>query len=153
VTYEFDEGANKKIMVFEVRHWMTNNEAGIGGKKGGNCVGNTFYGSKGYLAVDGYNTYKTFLGREQQPGPERSQGGSNWVNFIDVVRSRDRSIQNNDIAEGVISCDLMHLGNIAYRLGRTIRFDPVNLKTVGDDEAARMFTRKYRAPYVVPEKV
>jgi len=152
VTYEFDEGGQKKMMIFEVRHWMTNNEAGIG-KKGGNCVGNTFFGSKGYLAVEGYNTYKTYLGKEQEPGPEASQGGNNWANFIEVVRSRDRSLQNNDIAEGVISCDLMHLGNIAYRLGRTLKFDSKTMAVVGDAEANRMFKRQYRPPYVVPEKV
>lgn len=34
-TYEFDERGKKKIMVFEVRHWMTNHEAGIRERKGG----------------------------------------------------------------------------------------------------------------------
>ena len=29
-TFEFDEGGKKKMLVFEVRHWISNNEAGIG---------------------------------------------------------------------------------------------------------------------------
>jgi predicted dehydrogenase len=29
-TFEFNEGGKKKMLVFEVRHWMTNNEGGIG---------------------------------------------------------------------------------------------------------------------------
>ena len=29
-TYEFNEGGKKRMMVFEVRHWMSNHEAGIG---------------------------------------------------------------------------------------------------------------------------
>ena len=48
---------------------------------------------------------------------------------------------------------LMHLGNISYRLGRAINFDPVKLEITGDKEAAAMMTRNYRAPFVVPSKV
>jgi predicted dehydrogenase len=157
VTYEFNGRGNKRqLMVFEVRHWITNHEAGIGereGKRGGNTVGNLFYGSNGYMAIDGYATYKTFLGKEQEPGPARSEGGSNWRNFIDALRTRKREDLNADIEEGAISCALMHLGNIAYRVGRTLEFDPVSLEVKGDAEANALFKRNYRAPYVVPEKV
>ena len=65
VAYEFNEGGKHKMMVFEVRHWDSNHEAGIGGADGGknlNTVGNTFYGSKGYLAIDNYNKYDSWLG-------------------------------------------------------------------------------------------
>ncbi|MDX2152387.1 MAG: Gfo/Idh/MocA family oxidoreductase [Bryobacteraceae bacterium] len=153
-SYEFNEGGKKRMMVFEVRHWMTNNEAGIGRGAGDNTVGNVFYGSKGYMAIDGYNTYKTFLGKEQQPGPALSKGGSNWQNFIDVLRNnRNRSMQNNDIEEGAISSTLMHLANISYRLGRTLHFDSETMTVKGDAEANKHFTRAYRKPFVVPEKV
>ena len=42
VTYEFNGHGNKRqLMVFEVRHWITNHEAGIGeDRRGGNTVGN-----------------------------------------------------------------------------------------------------------------
>jgi predicted dehydrogenase len=155
VTYEFNGHGNKRqLMVFEVRHWITNHEAGIGeGRRGGNTVGNIFYGSKGYMAIDGYGKYYTFLGKDQEPGPARNQGGNNWANFIEAVRSRKYSDLNAPIEEGAMSCTLMHLGNIAYRLGRTLTFDPNTMTCVGDDEANRMFTRNYRAPFVVPERV
>ena len=32
VTYEFNEGGKNKMLVFEVRHWDSNHEAGIGGR-------------------------------------------------------------------------------------------------------------------------
>lgn len=51
-----------------------------------------------------------------------------------------------------MSCTLMHPGNISYRLGRAINFDPVKLEIVGD-KAAAMITRQHRAPFVVPAKV
>jgi hypothetical protein len=88
-----------------------------------------------------------------EPGPSKNEGGSNWANFVEAVRANKRDIQNNEIEEGAISCTLMHLGNIAYRLGRTLNFDPVKLVVVGDSEANAMFTRNYRKPFVVPEKV
>ena len=28
-----------------------------------------FYGSEGYMAIDGYGTYKTYLGKKNEPGP------------------------------------------------------------------------------------
>jgi hypothetical protein len=48
---------------------------------------------------------------------------------------------------------IAHLGNISYRLGRRLEFDPKTEKFVGDKEADQHLTRKYRAPFVVPEKV
>jgi predicted dehydrogenase len=155
-TFEFDEGGKKKFLVFEVRHWMSNHEAGIGEErkaKNPNTVGNLFYGSKGYLAIDGYGQYKTWMGKDQQPGPSRSEDGNNWANFIEAVRSRKQSDLNAPIEEGYRSTVLVHLANISYRLGRTLEFDAENLKCKGDPEATAMFTRKYRAPFVVPEKV
>lgn len=153
VTYEFNERGKKQLMVFEVRHWITNNEAGIGGdgKKSGNTVGNIFYGSKGYMAIDGYTKYYTFLGREQTPGPAKQAGGSNWQNFIDAVRAGKREMLNAEIEEGALSCTLMHYGNIAYRLGRTLEIDPATGNVKNDPEANRMFTRDYRAPFIVPK--
>jgi predicted dehydrogenase len=152
-SYEFDEGGKKRMMVFEVRHWMSNHEGGIGEGKGPNTVGNLFYGSKGYMAIDGYASYKTFLGKEQQPGPAKSEGGSNWANFIEALRTRKREELNAEIEEGSMSATLMHLANISYRVGRTLEFDSATMQFVGDSEANKLLTRKYRAPYVVPAKV
>ena len=80
-------------------------------------------------------------------------GGDNFVNFIDAMRSRKISDLHAEIQEGATSTVLIHLANISYRLGRTLNFDPATMLCVGDDEANRMFTRNYRAPFVVPAKV
>jgi hypothetical protein len=157
---EFDKNGKKVMIVFEVRHWMSNNEAGIGQRRDdkgmvtdSNCIGNIFYGSEGYMAIEGYNSYKTFLGRKQEPGPSSREGGSNWENFIKAVRSRKREDLNADIEEGHFSSALMHLANISYRVGRSIEFDPAKEQIVKDGAANAMLRRKYRTPFVVPEKV
>lgn len=136
---------NKYIEV-AVRHWCTNEENGVG-------VGNIFYGSEGYLVIKGYNHYETYLGQKRQPGPSRTEGGDHYANFIQAVRSRSCSLLNAPIETGHLSSALAHLGNIAYRLGRRLEFDPAQERFVGDEEADRLLTRNYRKPFVVPEKV
>lgn len=157
IAYEFNESGKKKMMVFETRHWISNHEAGIGeggrGGGAGNTVGNTFYGSNGYLAIDGYDRYQSWIGQKAEAGPAKRESGSNWKNFIDAVVANKRELQNNDIEEGCISATLMHLGNLSYRLGRTLNFDADKQVVIGDAEANKMFTRNYRAPFVVPAKV
>ncbi len=153
-TFEFNDAGHKKLLVFEVRHWYSNHEAGLG-EGSSNTVGDVIYGSKGYMAIasEDHGSYATFLGKEQQPGPGRKEIGDNWVNFIQAVRSRKHSDLNAPIEEGAISTTLVHLANISYRLGRSLRFDPATQTCTGDEEANRMFTKTYRAPFVVPEKV
>jgi hypothetical protein len=41
----------------------------------------------------------------------------------------------------------------AYTLGRALEFDPAKEQFVGADDANRLLTSPYRAPFVVPEKV
>lgn len=156
--YEFDGAADskKKMLEFTVRHWISNHEAGINdipGKKDRNTIGNVWYGSKGYVVVEGYNKYYSFLGPDQEPGPQMNQGGNNWANFIQALRSRKYEDLNAPIEEGAISTTLVHLANISYRLGRSIKFDAASYTCPGDSEATKMFTRDYREPFVVPEKV
>ena len=53
-------------------------------------------------------------------------------------------LPNADIEIGHYTASLCHLGNIASRLGRTLRFDGKNEQFVGDDEANKLVTREYR---------
>jgi len=143
-TYLYPE--QKKIIEFEVRPWCTNLEGGAG-------VGNIFYGSEGYMVVKGYDTYEVFLGEKREKGPSRTAGGDHFANWIKAIRSRKPADQNGPVETAHLASGLAHLGNISYRLGRQLEFDPSKEKFVGDAEADAMLTRQYRAPFVVPEKV
>jgi predicted dehydrogenase len=139
----------KKMIQFEVRHWNTNSEDGV-------KVGNIFYGRKGYMLIKGYSTYETYLNvgdGKYEPGPTRSEGGDHFANFINAVRAHDKSLLNGPVETAHLSSALAHLGNISYRLGRTLEFDPTSERFVNDDEADVMLKRKYRAPFVVPEQI
>jgi predicted dehydrogenase len=167
--FEFDlPDGRRKMMEFEVRHWITNHEAGIGegelvrpakrffGHR--NTIGDIFYGSKGYLATGDEDAcaYKTWLGRDQKSGPHGHGGGNHFENFVDCVRTRKKENLNAPIEEGHISSALVHLANASYRLGRSLRFDPETEQVIGDDEANMLLRdgdRGYRHPFVVPEEI
>jgi predicted dehydrogenase len=180
-SFEYDLPDGKRRMItFEVRHWITNHEAEIGtralgtpepektaaGPKLGptsgahNTVGNIFYGSKGYLSTgdEDADTYRVWLGRDQEEQPP-VHGGSeraHFQNFVDCVVSRNKAALNAPIEEAMKSVALVHLANVSYRLGRTIHFDPEKQEIIGDKEASNLLRdgdRGYRKPFVIPENV
>jgi len=186
--FEYDlPNGKRKLLEFEVRHWITNHEATIGawqdrkareaataakargprlGALAGsrNTIGEIFYGSKGYMAMDEDNdTYKVWLGKDAEPGPGSDVGGdfskanlAHFRNFIECVRSRRKPDLRAPIEEGYISCTLVHLANASYRLGRPVNFDPESQTVINDAEADLLMRdgdRGYRAPYVVPDEV
>ncbi|MGH9353613.1 MAG: gfo/Idh/MocA family oxidoreductase, partial [Terriglobia bacterium] len=116
-------------------------------------IGNIFYGSKGYLAIDGYDSYMSWLGESQEPGPHANGKGDHFANFIDAVISRRKQDLTAPIDEGHKSTMLVNLANVSYRLGRTVNFDGKTQKILGDDEASRMLHGAFRAPFTVPEHV
>jgi predicted dehydrogenase len=118
-----------------------------------NTVGNIFYGSNGYLAIDGYESYKTWIGPDVEPGPSGRASGDHYANFIDCVRSRRAEDIHSPIEEAHKSTTLVHLANVSYRLGRTLHFDATKEEVINDSEANTMLKGSYRAPYVVPEQV
>ena len=148
-------GDKKKILQFEVRHWVTNYEGGLG-QPPSNNIGNIFYGSEGYMVMGG-GAWKTYLGQKREPGPAgKSEGYANmshYQNFIDAIRANDPSILRGNVEEGHRSCALIHLGNASYRLGRSLEFDPETQRCLRDEEANRMLKREYRKPFVVPDEV
>jgi predicted dehydrogenase len=147
-----------KQIVFEVRGLITHGEADMR-PAGRNYVGNLFYGEKGFMRVDDQG-FAIFLGEKHEPGeamaPDRRENSVDLhiANFVEAVKSRRQTDLRGEVAEGAISADLFHMANVSYRLRRKLAFDPAKGVFVGDAEANAMRTRpKYRAPYVVPEKV
>ena len=167
--------ADGKVLEFEVRGVYTNSEGAQFTKHddgkyvrvhGGVRIGNLFYGSKGWMYLNG-STWKTYFGRNNEPGPSNTTaevsadpmnlagagGGGHFANFIYALRSGKREDLTCDIAEGHMSSVLPHLANISYRAGRNLFFDGKKERFVNDSEADRMLSRDYREPYVVPESV
>jgi predicted dehydrogenase len=173
--FEYDLAEGKRAMLeFEARHWISNHEASIGAKSEAkesaeshpqlgpnagshNTVGNLFYGSKGYLSIGNDSGYRSWLGRDQAPGPSAAEGEEDhFANFVGCVISRKKEDLRAPIEEGYVSAGLVHLANASYRLGRTLVFDPETEQVKDDDEANHLLRdgdRGYRAPFVVPDQV
>jgi len=164
-TYHYPK--EKKMIQFEVRHWHTNDE-------GGATVGNIFYGDKGYMVVNGYNSYKSYIYTSRndaaqdtvsgnvpsrgglQEGPSKTTRGEqelHFKNWFDAIRARDKSIQNGPVETAHLASALAHLAAISCRLEQQLKFDPVAERFIGNEDANRMLTRQYRAPYLMPEKI
>ena len=146
-------------VVFEVRGLLTGGEAGMTPPGAQNTIGNIFFGSDGYMTVDGRG-FKVFLGEERQPGPlMKAVEGPGRIttphieNFLQAVRSRKAEDLHCDIEVGHLSAALCHMANISYRLERKLPFDAATETFPGDAEANKMLTRDYREPFVVPDKV
>ena len=66
-------------------------------------------------------------------------------NFLDCVKSRKPTAAPVEI--GHHSTIPGHLGYISMRTGRKIRWDVGKEEILGDDEAGKLLTREYRAPW------
>jgi len=67
------------------------------------------------------------------------------IEFGEAVKTRQ---QPGGHAEAAHRCaTLMHLANLAIRVGRKIRFDPVREQIIGDEQANRLVNQPMRAPW------
>ncbi len=141
VTFEFGD----RHLIYEMRIWTPYNEHGIEN-------GAVFYGDKGYMELSPHGWRVFFRGNNPGPtAPGGARGPAHFKNFIDCVRSR--ATPNAEIREGHLSSRLAHLGNIATRVGRRLRFDAKTETFIGDDEANRLIGREYRKRFEVPGNV
>ncbi len=131
-----------------------------------------FHGTKGTLFVDrnGFRiTPQTMRKEEANPPPPGSghdsrqtgfyytteiqaeqsessqQHGPHVRNFLDCVKSRKRP--NADIEDGHNTNTVCRLGNIAYRVGRALKWDGAKERIIGDDEANKLAVGSYRDPW------
>ncbi len=138
---EFDDAsANRGIvqLIFEQRIWTPYVQEGYEN-------GAAFYGTEGCLIL-GHSVGWKLYGPKNKLLDER-QGSSDLVahhqNFFDAMRGVSPST-NADIAAGRLSAAVVHLANIAARVGRALAVDPATHKIVGDVEANSLVQRKYR---------
>lgn len=71
-------------------------------------------------------------------------------NFLAACRGEGKL--NCDILEGHRSTTLAHLGNLAVRLGRPLKFDAATGTVPGDDEANRIMASRGRGEFAIPAR-
>ena len=131
--------------------------------------GATFYGDKGTLkaSVMGYDFVPRGDGQperadvkyELEEFPEDKTEKDLERHVAPAIRGHMKDLLTNiqsrgkpvaDIEQGYASTTACILANLSNKLGRSITWDHAAGKVVGDDEANRLLTRPYRAPWVHP---
>ncbi|MDZ7718290.1 MAG: Gfo/Idh/MocA family oxidoreductase [Balneolaceae bacterium] len=144
-TYEFPDD---KTVAWEGRSC---NPRGIEGSS----TGISFHGEMGSLVIGSGNEYVVY--DNDNNVIKRAESGSvdatdtsglgfdldkdHHDHFIKCIQNSQRS--RTHIADANISVHNCHLGNIAYRTGRTIYCDPHDGKIIGDKEAMNYWTKEY----------
>ncbi len=140
VSYAFEEG---KVLLYEERSWTPYGQFGVDS-------GNMFYGTEGFMVFSRRGFFQVYLGRKEEKGPAMKGSGGHpkhFADFLESVRTRKPTVAPAEVAH--LSCALVHLGTIAYRAGRALRFDPQTETFPNDPEANRMLTKTYRPPFTL----
>ena len=108
--------------------------------------GSVHMGRGGYKLFDrGGKLVKEIIGESQEAGTALGGGGDmstrHVVNFFESIRGKDTL--NAPIEDGAKSVLMIHLINIAYRVGRPIKIDPKTGYILDDPEAMALWKRDY----------
>jgi predicted dehydrogenase len=128
----------KKQLIFEQRIWSPYVQEGYEN-------GAAFYGTNGFLIIGHTVGWKLYGPRNKLIAEKtgRCDLPAHHQNFLDCVRGRQSKL-NADCWAGHLAATLVHLANIAARVGRVLQFDPQTEQIVGDPDAARLVRRQYR---------
>ncbi len=115
-----------------------------------------FYGDQGTIVYPGANSYQVFdynnklvfEAKDDTPydptntvSPLEKLDTQHLLNFCEAIRGKEPI--NAPILEGHKSTLLPQLGNIAFRVGRTLNCDPSNGHILNDKEAMKLWSRTY----------
>ncbi len=143
------EFPDRKAITWECRSC---NQQPIDGRGRGVMIygteGTLFITSDFYKIFDYDNNLVMEVGLEKSPdqdlnivNPNAGFTRTHSQNFIDAIRTGIQT--NSTVGEGHKSNLLCHLGNIAQRVGRTLRCDPKNGRIINDQEAMALWRREY----------
>jgi len=114
--------------------------------------GVAFWGTDAKLILDrhGWQVVPAKDGK-QKPATHKASGNDRSAhvrNFLDCMRSRKRPVEDVEVGHHVST--IAHLGNVALRSQRSIRWDGQRERVIGDERLNRWLTRPYRAPWRLP---
>ncbi|MFH1370917.1 MAG: Gfo/Idh/MocA family oxidoreductase [Planctomycetota bacterium] len=107
-----------------------------------------FTGSEGEVEVsrDFLNTKPQSLVRQRiSPENRLYKSENHYANWLECIQNRQKPVC--DVEIGCRSLTVCHLGIIAKRLGRGLKWDPAAERFINDSEADRMLNRAMRSPW------
>jgi predicted dehydrogenase len=134
------------LLDYEMRLWCPNPIHGI-------SEGAAVYGDRGYVVLsNGPCRAHDHEGKLvfEKDGRNLDSTDRHARNFLDCMRTHERPAADLETV-GSVSSLLCHVGNVAWRVGRTVRYDIEKREFPGDAEANRFLTRpEYRKPWDLP---
>ncbi|MDR1160961.1 MAG: hypothetical protein LBK45_01355, partial [Tannerellaceae bacterium] len=120
-----------------------------------NATRTEIYGTEGLMYLGRHGGGWQVLGPNNEIVAEDGGVMPDNEHQIDFIQSlRTRKTPNGEVEECHKSATLVHLGNIAYRVGnKQLYFDPKTEKFLNDDTANTYARGNYREGYVIPENV
>ena len=73
--------------------------------------------------------------------PSEQLDAFHFENWFDAIRKGEKL--HSDINSACISTQLVQLGNIAQRVGHSLKIEPVSGRIIGDEEAQKLWGREY----------
>ena len=146
VTYEFESFTAE---------WEHRLYAGNDAEK--HNIGCYFYGTEGTFHMgwlDGWTFYPTKKGAQtlhQKPHlhePDQQNIPELWADFVQAIEHGRRPLC--DIEIGHRSTTMSLLGMLSHKLGRSVAWDGEREVIPGDEEANKLLSREYRAPWTYP---
>ncbi|HSD65698.1 MAG TPA: Gfo/Idh/MocA family oxidoreductase [Vicinamibacteria bacterium] len=131
---------------------------GIDGGNYGRTEGIAFIGNNGTLVVnrgglellpettdteDGGRRYRMEAIPSYHPPRDVEALDLHTRNFVDAIRKNDASMLTCGIETGSLAAINAHMGNIAYKVGRKVRWDPAAGAFAGDAEANALIAPPY----------
>ena len=113
-------------------------------------IGCLFEGTQASVVAN-YQTHEVWVKGKKaidfpRPAPTIPDSPGHLREFLDGIKSRDVETTCN-VRYGHRLTKLGLLANIAHRTGRRVYWDDSRERIVGDDDANRYLTRKFRKPY------
>ena len=139
-----DYGYPGHVIQYEMRLWSKAKLFDAG-------EGAVIYGENGWMQLTN-TSWKAFdpQGKVMKEGSSDVGQTAHVRNFLDAVRSRKRESLNQEIYSGHISTVMCHAGNIAWRTGKKLRFDPKS-ETFDDAAANALVGREHRKGFELPK--
>ena len=147
--FEYKESGRKdRQLVFEQRIWSPYVQEG-------HENGCAWYGTEGYVVGGKAKGWQIFGPKNRLIETIESDGvdlAGHHEDFLRVVRGEGNPV---DLHAGILtnhfSSSLCHLGNLAWKTGRVLHFDPTGETFPGDEDANAGLHREYREHWATPK--
>ncbi len=155
------DAPDHQVAVYEFENftatWEHRQFAGNNSERG-ESVGCYFYGEKGILHLGWLTGWTFYPSDPKEPAireaptlhkPDDQNIKELWADFLKAIQTGSTPVC--DIAEIHRSTNMSLLGMLSLKLGRSVNWDGENELCIGDPEADKLLSRKYRKGWEYPK--